>query len=134
MTKISSEIESNAAILNDKRLLRSHKAGGDGAYVKNEEQAINFKTLTNVKNWFRKNHCAPNHAANSNNLYDDFSKLNLETMLKKRKFKAEMFKKWDNYRIDELKVKIGQENFRNNAVTKMFMDYVKNHRPKNLYL
>ncbi|GMF12213.1 unnamed protein product [Phytophthora lilii] len=68
MTKISSEIESNAAILNDKRLLRSHKAGGDGAYVKNEERAINFKKLTNFKNWFRKNHCAPNHAAYANNL------------------------------------------------------------------
>ncbi|GMF11173.1 unnamed protein product [Phytophthora lilii] len=51
-------------------------------------------------------------------------------MLKKRKFKAKMFKKWDNYRIDELTKKIGEENLSNKAITKLFMDYIENTGPR----
>ncbi|GMF24766.1 unnamed protein product [Phytophthora lilii] len=143
----SSEVQPNDVVIDSKRLLRSNivtHADDEYTGVKDEERAmINFKEIFNVKKWFRKgtpasinsvtkNNYAANYAANAKNLNDIFSKVNLKKMLKDNNFKMSMFERWNKYRIDELNTKIVQKNLSKKAVTNMFMDYLQNHRPKNL--
>ncbi|GMF14885.1 unnamed protein product [Phytophthora lilii] len=99
------EVQSNDdnAILTYKRSLR----GDNDADVQDEERSLNNFVLS-FQTWF----------------VNTFSRNTLEKMLKNTKFRTKIFERWDQYKVGELRLKIGESILSDEAIAKMFQTYV----------
>ncbi|KAE8890827.1 hypothetical protein PF005_g9264 [Phytophthora fragariae] len=64
----------------------------------------------------------------ANGVVNEFSRATINEMLKNKKFRFAVFKKWDNVNIDELAMKVGEATPHNKRVGRMFVDYRYHHR------
>ncbi|KAF4039314.1 hypothetical protein GN244_ATG08446 [Phytophthora infestans] len=61
-------------------------------------------------------------------LTNDVSPETVDKMRQNEPFKREMFKKWNKYRMEDIKLKLGQERLNNEGVAKMLVNYVQDYR------
>ncbi|KAH7460738.1 uncharacterized protein KRP23_14444 [Phytophthora ramorum] len=94
--------------LNGYRFLRTTPA-------EDEERAIDFKKVFDVKKWFgleKKN----------------FSMKTMKKMLQNEQFKTDIFKKWDKFTVETVKLKIGQKTLNDKRFAELLVEYVKHGR------
>ncbi|ETO61366.1 hypothetical protein F444_20614, partial [Phytophthora nicotianae P1976] len=110
----------------------NRNVGFDSIEAEGEERAVNF---SGVKEWpkalFRnwpqillgtRDKKIPEGIAY------DFAPKTIKAMLKRKSTRSEMFKRWDNYRMEDIKLKIGEAEMNNDAVAKLLVNYVQDHR------
>ncbi|ETN05961.1 hypothetical protein F442_12101 [Phytophthora nicotianae P10297] len=107
----------------------STNIGGDNNNV--EERAINLSDAkqwikTMFKNWYQK-WLTMRHEKAAKELANDVSPGTIEKMLQNKAFQRDMFKKWNKYRMEDIKLKLG-ENMNNADVAAMLLNYVQNYR------
>ncbi|POM60136.1 Secreted RxLR effector peptide protein [Phytophthora palmivora] len=102
----SSSVAQRSEGLNDsKRHLRQHIASDDT--IQNEERAIDMKWMLE---------------------WTYFTKSKLYKMLRDEQFRFKMFAKWDEYPLDQLRLKIGEAKLQDERLAAMFMSYVRTGR------
>jgi hypothetical protein len=57
-----------------------------------------------------------------------FNSSYLALMKRSTAFKLKIFKKWDRFTMEQIKVAIGEAKLSNPRLAKMMVDYVQNHR------
>nr|QMU24844.1 PaRXLR20 [Phytophthora agathidicida] len=97
---------SNAAVgdISDKRHLRSRKTTDEN---EDEERAFDAKRLWDWKY---------------------FTKASLFKMLRDEQYMFKMFKKWDEYNVDQLTRRIGESTLSDKRLAAMFVKYIENAR------
>ncbi|KAF1782548.1 hypothetical protein GQ600_6579 [Phytophthora cactorum] len=106
--------------------------GGDNTNTKAEERAVHISDVTQwiktlFKKWSQKwlnmrRHKAAKEAAH------DFSPETIDKMVLNEPFKREMFTRWNKYRMEDIKLKLGDAMLNNEAIAAMLVNYVQNHR------
>ncbi|KAG7378434.1 hypothetical protein PHYPSEUDO_010094 [Phytophthora pseudosyringae] len=124
------------AVLSDNggRSLRSYGTnnGNDDPETEYEERAVSF---SGAKTWFKtliqkwlQNWQATREQKDAKKIASDLSPNTVARMLKNTRFKVKMFKKWNNYRMEDIKMKLAANLDNNPAVAVMLVDYVQNYR------
>ncbi|EEY63373.1 secreted RxLR effector peptide protein, putative [Phytophthora infestans T30-4] len=116
--------------VSDRPLSSYDKNNGDNTNT--EERAINLSDAkqwikTMFKNWYQKWRDIRREKA-TKELTNDVSPETVDKMLQNEPFKREMFKKWNKYRMEDIKLKLGQERLNNEGVAKMLVNYVQDYR------
>ncbi|KAL4156977.1 hypothetical protein PRNP1_006003 [Phytophthora ramorum] len=104
--------------LNGYRFLRTTPA-------EDEERAIDFKKVFDVKKWFG---LGKTKVINADAVVDKFSKGTLKKMRKNEQFKTDIFKSWDKLKVETVKLKIGQKTLNDKRFAELLVEYVKHGR------
>ncbi|OWZ07228.1 RxLR effector protein [Phytophthora megakarya] len=132
------QVEPNDAVLNNKntRLLRVHDVNTDDeergkGWLGQSSIVKNIAThFDDVDDYVMVNHANHNGITmiGKANPTTDFSMVTLGKMLQESKFKKQVFKRWDEFSMDEIRSKLGSSNLRDSKVVAMLDDYVNNFR------
>ncbi|KAG2766474.1 hypothetical protein JG687_00018728 [Phytophthora cactorum] len=112
------QFQSPKVAVSKNNAVRSLRVRGTDAVE--EERAINFKNLFDIKKWVGLKGPAKDAPP--------FAMQTIKAMLRDKAYRSTMFKQWDLYKLDEIPAKIGAENMKNKRVAKMLIDYRYNGR------
>ncbi|KAF4035928.1 hypothetical protein GN244_ATG12044 [Phytophthora infestans] len=104
----------------------SSNHGVESIKAAEEERVVNFSGFREwlkapFKNWPHKGLSTRGETIPEGVAFD-FAPETIRAMLKSKRVRGEMFKRWDNHRMEDIKLKIGQVEMSNDAVAKMLVN------------